>query len=276
MTRASDALALARGDVRDGVASIEHFLQVLASRRVGPRVLARAVPEVLAGCAPLRTALRALAEALSAELSADPEGLDAARGLLAHAAGRIDHLEAALAAQRGASSMDARERLGLEAIVRRVATELGTVVRLVDLLGTTVTSETTTIDLGDALAQRRARPRSGTTQILTAVDVRVSELTVGDARLVLDLLDLAVARVVRAGVAAPRIVVELGPEGFPVFTVGAAVAKPREGRGDDGQVLEVVLRDELPREADVVRAAARHAGIELTVAEDGQTVSIAL
>ena len=90
--RASDALAVARGDVRDGVASIEHFLHVLVSRRVGPRVLARGVPEVLAGFAPLRAALSALALAIRAELTGDLMGAEAAQSLLAHASRRVDDL----------------------------------------------------------------------------------------------------------------------------------------------------------------------------------------
>ena len=282
MTRASDVLAIARGDVRDGVASIEHFLQVLGSRRVGPRVLARGIPEVLAGCPHLRASLAALGDAFAAELTADPDGIAAARSLLAHAAGRVDQLAATLSSHEGASALDARERLALEAIVRRVAGELGAVVRLADLLGAPVTSETTTIDLGDALAQRRARPRTGATPVLAAVDVRVQELTVGDAHLVLDLLDLAIAIVHRAGVTAPRVVVDLGPEGFPVFTVDAAPEEAPEptgaprGAGQVRQVLDGVLRPELPHESDVVRAAARHAGIAMTFAEDRRTVVIEL
>ena len=275
MTRASDVLAIARGDVRDGVASIEHLLQVLGSRRVGPRVLARSLPEVLAGCAPLRVSLAALAEALRVELAADAAGIEATRGLLAHATARVDELALTLAAHAGASTLDARERLALEAIVRPIAADLGTVVHLVDLLGAPVTSETTTIDLGDALAQRRARPRAGSTAVLAAVDVRVQELVVGDARMVLDLLELAIAVVFRAGVTTPRVVVDAGPEGFPVLTVDAAPGAVEQGSGD-GQVLFVVLRPELPRERDVVRAAARHAGIAFTVAEDRRRVSIAL
>jgi hypothetical protein len=268
----ADALAIARGDVRDGVASIEHFLAVLGSRRVGPRVLARGIPEVLAGCTTLCASLASLAPALGAELAADPAGLAATQELLAHAVTRVGELATVLAANRSAS-LDARERLALEAIVRRIAGDLGAVVRLVDLLGAAVTSETTTIDLGDAFAQRRAQPRAGATPIVVAVEVRVSDLTVGDARLMLELLEHAVAIVLRAGVGRPGIVVDLGPDGFPVFAIGAAP----EGQGSEGgQAMHVVLRDELPRESDVVRAAARHAGIELAIAADRRGVTIAL
>jgi hypothetical protein len=272
--RARTALAVARGDLRDGVAGIEHFLQVLVSRRVGPRVLARSIPEVLAGLFTLLGSVDALAGAIRLELGNDPEGVEAADGLLAHAEARVREITTALEPHAAASSIDARERLAVETVVRGVAGELGTLVRLVDLFGATVTSETTTIDLGDAIAQRRDRP--GDTPVLAQVDVRVADLTVGDARLVLDLLELAVATVVRAGLREPRIVVELGAEGFPVFTVCTPTGKVTEGSGGNGQTIYVVLRDELPGEAAFVRAAARHAGIELNMADDRRLVTIAL
>lgn len=270
MSRASDALVIARGEVRDGIAAIEHFLQVLASRRVGPRVLARSVPEMEAGCEPLRAALAALADAVALELHADPAGVSAVRDLLAHAGARVAELSAALAAHAGAA-MDARARLALEAIVRRIAGELGAVMRLAEMLGAPVTSETTIIDFADALAARRAA-RPGATLVRASVELRATELRVGDARLVLELLELSVATVVRAGVTAPWIVVESGPEGFPIFTVEAA----RQQSGGAELALDAVIRDELPREAEVMRAAAQHAGIALTIADGGRKVTIAL
>lgn len=275
MTRRSDALALARGDVRDGTASIEHLLQVLGSRRVGPRVLARALPEVHAGCAELLASLAALGGALAVELEADPEGLAAMRALLDHAAARVGELGTALAlGRRAPATLDARERLALEAVVRPIAGELATVVRLVDLLGAHVTSETTPIDFADALAGCGRPPgrRRADRIVVAAVDIRTGELRVSDAGLILELLAFAVAAVVRAGVTAPRIVVEKGPDGFPVFTVQAGDRlAPTEGRE-----LEVVLGDALPRETEVLRASARHAGIKLEITEAGQRVSLAL
>ena len=276
MTRGSDALAVARGDVRDGAASIEHLLQVLGSRRVGPRVIARALPEVHAGCASLHGSLGALERALGAELSTDPAGLEAVHALLAHAGARVEELATALGS-RDRATIDARERLSLEAVVRRIAGELGTVVRLVDLLGTPVTSETTAIDFTDALADaqegRRPAPvRGATPPIVAGVDIRTSELRVGDTKLILELLAFAVGAVVRAGVATPRILVESGPEGFPVFTVRSAEGLPPA----QGRALEVTLGEALPREMDVVRAAARHAGITLELTEEGRRATIAL
>lgn len=279
----SDALSIALGDVRDGVAAIEHFLEVLASRRVGPRMVTRAIPEMAAGCAPLLAALAALIEALTSALVDDPAGLDAVRGLVANASAKVLELGAALEAHVGAT-VDARVRLSLEAVVRRVAGELSATLRLVDMLGAPVTSDTVTIDLGDALHARRAIGRStapphdgaraqGPATARVPIELRTDEVAVGDARLLLNVLEHAITWVIRAGEKAPRVVVEAGPEGFPMFTVrGGARAADLTAP----LAFDATLRDELPHERGVVRAAAHHAGISLTIADDGRTVTIAL
>ena len=277
MSLRSDALSLARGDVRDGVAAIEHFHEVLASRRVGSRVVERAIPEMASGCAPLVRALAALVEAVGSEIADDPEGVDAVRGMIESANERVTELTTALTALVG-STIDARARLSLEAIVRRVAGALGATLRLVDMLGAPVTSDMVMIDLGDALHARVAnvrRVRAPEPAVLRVpIDLSADELAVGDARLLLDLLDHAVAWVVGSGVSSPRIVVEKGPEGFPMFTVEAEPAQPLLGSGRLS--FDTVVRDELPHERGVVRAAARHAGLSLSIADDGRRVTIAL
>lgn len=272
----SDALSLARGEVRDGVAAIEHFREVLVSRRVGPRMLRTAVPEMAAGCAPLIAALESVSSALGSELVRDPEGFTAVRGLIAHAIGRVAELGAALATHAG-STVDARVRLSLESVVKRVSAELAAVLRLIDMLGAPVTSDTMTIDFADALLARRAAARPATPappSIQAAVELRTDELTVGDARLLLDLLEHAVAAVVRTGVTSPGIVVETGPDDLPTFTVEAASEKALAGARR--LTFEVAMRDELPHELAVVRAAARHAGIALAIHDGGRKVTIAL
>ncbi len=273
MSLPGDALTIARGDVRDGVAAIEGFLQVLASRRVGPRVIASALPAVASGCAPLRAALTSLGGALEDELSADPEGIAAVHALLGRASDRVRELEEALAS-RGKPTLEARERLALEAQVRQVAGELTAVVRLTDLLAGPVTSETMTIDFRDALGQRSHNTRPDATPVLAEVDLGATELRVGDARIVLELLDFAVATVARAGVRAPCVAVQNGPEGFPVLTVDGRKARQRPGVPP--LVLDVGVREALPGELSVVKAAANHAGIRFTVSADERLVTIAL
>lgn len=268
MSQPSEALAIARGEVRDGAAAIEHFLHVLASRRVGPRMLARAVPEVAAGCEPLRAALAALADAVAAVLAADVEGVAATRALLEHARARVSELLAELKAAEG-GPLDARARLALEAVVRRIAGELGTVVRLAGLLGGGVTQETTAIDFTDALAARK--PVTGRSVVRAAVELRATELRVGDARLLMELLELAVLTVARASGQPPFIIVDTSADGVPLCTVEPGPPAPREAL-----VLDAAMRDEVPNELCVATAAARYAGIAMNVADGGQRVTIAL
>src|SRR5262249_28321909 len=144
------ALAVARGAVRDGVASIENLAQLLGSRRVGPRQLPHALPEVQAGCITLVASLAALDAAMAEHLADDPEGVAAVPGMLARAADRARELGASLEG-RETGPIEPRDRLSLEATVCRIAGELGVVLRLTDLLCAAATAKTTAIDLGDVL-----------------------------------------------------------------------------------------------------------------------------
>jgi hypothetical protein len=113
------------------------------------------------------------------------------------------------------------------------------------------------------------------------VELRAPAL-VGDARIVLELLEFAVATVVRAGVEAPRIVADRGDGDLLVITIApspgraAPVSPKAEPNPKTTRILDVSLRSELPCQGAVVRAAARRAGITYDVAPDGRSVTISL
>ncbi len=227
----------------------------------------------------LLDALVELEKQMATHLRGDDEGIASVASILAHASGLVRELADTLKSREKAA-IDARERLRLEAIVHRIAVELDTVMRLTDLLSASATSRSTVIDLGDVLAERRPPSRT-LTPVLAMVELRAPAL-VGDARIVLELLEFGVATVVRAGVEAPRIVADRGPDELLVITIAASpgrasivVAKddvnPRTTR-----ILDVSLRPELPCQSAVVRAAARRAGINYEVAPDGRSVTISL
>jgi hypothetical protein len=275
----SDALAAARGKVRDGVSAVENLDQLLGSRRVGPRQLPHAILGVQEGCGHLQEALVELEAAMTTHLGGDAEGIAAVASILAHAADRVRELVDTLMGREKAV-IDARERLRLEAIVHRIALELDTVMRLTDLLSASATSRSTVIDLGDVLAERRPPSRT-LTPVLAMVELRAPAL-VGDARIVLELLEFAVATVVRAGVEAPRIVADRGAEDLLVITIApspsrATTAAPQvDPNPKTTRILDVSLRPELPCQGAVVRAAARRAGISYTTAPDGRSVTISM
>jgi len=275
----SDALAVARGKVRDGVAAVENLDQLLGSRRVGPRQLPHAILGVQEGCVQLLEALAELQTEMEKHLQGDAEGIASVASILAHASGLVSELADTLKG-REKVVIDARERLRLEAIVHRIAIELDTVMRLTDLLSASATSRSTVIDLGDVLAERRSPSRT-LTPVLAMVELRAPAL-VGDARIVLELLEFAVATVARAGVEAPRIVADRGDEELLVITIApspkrpAPTSPPAEANPKTTRILDVSLRPELPSQGAVVRAAARRAGITYEVAPDGRSVTISL
>jgi hypothetical protein len=190
----------------------------------------------------------------------------------------VQELQAALATF-DQDALDARVRLAIEAVVRPVALDLGNVMRLVDMLGPKAGADSTTIDLYDAfaVAARRSSERVSVTPVLAVVEGPTRELRVRQPRLVLDLLEFAVATVVGHGVESPRILVDPSASAFPQLVVDSVPpggGKP--GAPASRRTLDIVLHAMLPMEADVVRAAARQAGIQLAVAEDGTKVTIGL
>lgn len=271
-----EVLAGARGAVRDGVACIENLAQLLGSRRVGPRQLPHALPEVQAGCVTLVGSLAALEAAMADQLGDDPEDCAALKALLEHAATRARELGATLKGREKAP-VEARERLSLEAIVCRIAGELNTVLRLTDLLSTAASGKTTAIDLGEVLDQRRPSRRSVLTPVLAVIELRTAPALIADARVVLELLEFAVTTVARAGVESPRIVADRGAGQELVISVAEPTTELAVGASVQGpRMIDVSRRAELPREADVARAAARRAGISLEIGAGGRSVKLTI
>ena len=56
--RGETPLAIARGAVREGLAALEGFSDLLGSRRIGPRALAQARSEMVPACEALRATCR--------------------------------------------------------------------------------------------------------------------------------------------------------------------------------------------------------------------------
>ncbi|AUX22162.1 hypothetical protein SOCEGT47_026630 [Sorangium cellulosum] len=284
-----ERLAAALGAARDGAAGIESFAHLLGSRRVGPRGVALALPEVCEGSATLVAALESLSAAVRDGFAepADPAAADAACAVLGHAgveAARLtEELSRAAAGggargrgrgERGAAErgVDARQRLALEASVRRTARELSGALRLSELVIATLDLRPTPLDLVDVLRNWSAAPAEGRPVVrlmIVSQDSRANEVE-GDVRAVSGLLELAVGMVSAAGVAGPHLSVSRRPDGRS--TVRIAERDPRGGAS--AVALDVVLRDGGERAAAVARVVARRARIELAEAADGRAVTM--
>ncbi|WP_437681299.1 hypothetical protein [Sorangium sp. So ce131] len=289
----SERLAAALGAARDGAAGIESFAHLLGSRRVGPRGVALALPEVHEGGAALVTALDSLSAAVRDGFveTADAAAADAACAVLGHAGVEVarltDELSRAAApvsapgrspgrgrGERGAAErgIDARQRLALEASVRRTARELSGALRLSELVIATLELRPTPLDLIDVLRNWSASPAEGRPVVKITVappDGRANEVE-GDVRAVSGLLELAVGMVGAAGVAGPHITVSRRPDGRSAVRI--AERAPREAA--PAMALDVVVRDGGERAVAVARVVARRARVELVEAPGGRAVTM--
>ncbi|XXX81112.1 hypothetical protein WMF30_20350 [Sorangium sp. So ce134] len=287
-----ERLAAALGAARDGAAGIESFAHLLGSRRVGPRGVALALPEVCDGCAALVAALDSLSAAVRDGFveTDDAAAADAACAVLEHAGVEVarltDELSRAAAgappgrvpgrgrgeragAERG---IDARQRLALEASVRRTARELSGALRLSELVIATLELRPTPLDLIDVLRNWSASAVEGRPVVAISVassDGRANEVE-GDVRAVSGLMELAVGMVSAAGVASPHLTVSRLPDGRS--TVRIAERGPRDEA--PAVALDVVLRDGGERAAAVARVVARRARIDLVEGTGGRVVTM--
>ncbi|WP_437650131.1 hypothetical protein [Sorangium sp. So ce362] len=287
-----ERLAAALGAARDGAAGIESFAHLLGSRRVGPRGVALALPEVCEGCAALVSALDSLSAAVRDGFveTDDAAAADAACALLEHAgveAARLtEELSRAAASappgrgpgrgrgERAGSErgIDARQRLALEASVRRTARELSGALRLSELVIATLELRPTPLDLIDVLRNWSASAVEGRPVVgisVASADSRANEVE-GDVRAVSGLMELAVGMVSAAGIASPHLTVSRLPDGRS--TVRIAERGPREGAPVVS--LDVVLRDGGERAAAVARVVARRARVDLVEGAGGRVVTM--
>jgi hypothetical protein len=274
----SKRLAAARGAVREGVAAAEGFAQLLGSRRVGPKGVARALPEVREACATLAIALQALDAAIAEEVAGDVEAAEAASAVLAHAAAEVARLSADLVRPGPRSTpmelvraVDARQRLALDASARRAARELHDALHLTEILSAALDRRPTPIGLADVLRERSAGPAQGE-PTLKVCAVSEPGCAVGfdaDARVVGGLIELAAGIVRRAGVTSPALSAARRADGRVEVRIGAQGAAHQ---GDRAVAFELPLRGGGPRAVAVARAVARRAGMELAIEGEDKEV----
>src|SRR5262249_44083405 len=157
---------------------------------------------------------------------------------------------AELAAELGryeAEALDARERIALDEAVRRVAGELAGLVRVLDLLSVAVRQRATAIELAEGLAHKRT--------LMGAPSAPVTAIVV------LALVLFAFGTVIRAGVATRFLGVRVVRD-RAVLEIGRPPAElPPTARK---RIIDVPVRTPLPREHEVLAAAARRARIEVS------------
>gem|GEM_PF-6095841 len=268
MNAVSDCpLALSLGALREGCAAIEAFGDLLASRRVGPRALARARVATLEACVTLVGALGPFERIVAASLGDDCS----ANEILSRLCERLKlHMSAIMKALCAATPLSARRRLELETLFRDHRAGIKDCVALCDLAVASATIVPVELHLG-ALMQRYHHDRAvDDGAVVLELDVDETPIRTG-RRLLAGLIELSVSLVCRDGASRARLSATTRPDGTFVVRV---VRAPSDRSAEKSVVL--LRRGELDLGLDVARMAARRAGIDVAFDDATNEASIVL
>jgi len=261
----SAELDAARGTLREALSALRNFAELLHSVRVGSKALISVLPDVAAGCSPMRSTVDGLLAAV-----ADRVGLAEASGALQqYFAPRLAHLDQELAAAAH-RPLSAKSRLSLEQVITRLSLELDTARGLLDLLVEAVSGRSVPVDLAELLQQSFTGPPSGgswkrdhiaATMSFVQADVEV-EL---NPRIATALFALGVELVARGGAGKPHVLVDRDQSGSYRVNID-------RGQVQGGDDMVLIARGVIDPTLTCLTAIARISGVSL--AWDEQTPSL--
>jgi len=261
----SGELDAARGTLREAQSALRNFAELLHSVRVGSKALIAVLPDVAAGCAPMRSTVDGLLAAVAGRTGM----AEASFALQDYFAPRLLHLDQELAAAAH-RPLSAKSRLGLEHVITRLSLELDTARGLLDLLVEAASGRSVPVDLAGLLAEAFAGPPSGgswkrehivATMSIVEADVEV-EL---NPRIATALFALGVELVARGGPGTPHVLVDRDQAGAYRVNI-----ERRTVAGSDDLVL--IARGVIDPTLTCLSAIARVSGVSL--AWDERTPSL--
>jgi hypothetical protein len=264
----SAELDAARGTLREAQSALRNFAELLHSVRVGSKALISVLPDVAAGCAPMRTTVDGLLAAL-----AEHAGMaEASRALSIYFTPRLVHLDQELAAAAH-RPLSAKSRLGLEQVITRLSLELDTARGLLDLLVEAVSGRSVPVDLAGLLQESFAAPASASswnrekivaTMSFVEADVEV-EL---NPRIATALFALGVELVARGATVAPHVLVDRDQAGcYRVIIDRRKVAGSED--------LQLIARGVIEPTLPCLEAIAHVSGVAMTWDERTPSLQLA-
>jgi hypothetical protein len=166
-------VAEAQGVLRDVLAALRNLLHLLRSPRVGAKALGQVIPGLRDLCGPLSASADDVRTHLGAVLSevGDEDAVADLSGFVRDASSRLS----GVLDWASAADMDAKSRLSFEAQIDRMAAELGTARRLLDLLCRSAERADTELDVAEviqasiAASMRGDQLRADATQVVVAM-----------------------------------------------------------------------------------------------------------
>lgn len=251
---AGSSASIARGALREALGALRNLAELLHSVRVAPKALSLVLPGVLEACAPMRSAVTTLLEALP--LTADTV---AARAELSDFfALRITELALALEAA-AARPMNARSRLALEHVVARCAFELEAARDLLQLLDDAVCERSVRLDPRELVREAFSDPPTSRAEGRAVVSAMLSSCQSGreidiNPRVAMTLIALGVELVGGSAAGeAPHVTISSDAQ-------GTCIVRIRRKALATGEPLVLTSRGILPPTLPCLYAAARLTG----------------
>ncbi len=260
-------LDAARGTLRGAMSALRNFAELLHSVRVGSKALVSVLPDVAAGCSPMRATVDELLRAVALR----PELVEASDELQGYFAPRLKRLgdELELASLR---PLTAKSRLALEQVITNSSLELETARGLLDLLADATAGRSLPVDLFELIQQSFSGPPSGGSwnrqRILATVSFAAADVEVElNPRIATALFALGVELVAQGGPGTPHVLVDRDPAGG--YQVG--IERRQAPQGED---LALIARGVIDPTLTCLRAVARVSGVSLSWEENTSSLRL--
>lgn len=247
----------ARGTLREGLSGLRNFAELIHSVRVGSKALLTILPDVAAGCAPMRAAVNTLLTLAAARA----EATVASEALGAYFAPRLKLLDDELSTA-DAKPLTAKTRLALEQVITRLSLELDTARSLLDLLVDAISHQPLRVELCELLQQSFSGPPSGGSWKRAHITGTLS-FAAPDAEVELNprtataLLALGVELVAAGGEAPPHVLVDRDDDNH----YRVRIDRRKERQGED---LMLIARGVIEPTLVCVQAVATLSGMALS------------
>lgn len=247
-------VALSRGTLREGVAALEAFGDLLGLRRVGPRALDKAKSDTFDACESLLAALAPFEHTLVVAFG-QTQAAETALGALAE---RIrSHVSPIAEALGDPTPISARRRLALEAVFRKHRAEFRDCVALCDLAVAAATAMPMDLDVVDLFEQFPGERLGDVPAVRIGIDIVRSISMRADRYVLIGLIETAVTFVCRNGSTGARLVAGTNDDGVNVIRVGPV---PRAWTWPK-RTVSMPLRGEVELATEVARVVASRSGL---------------
>jgi len=247
-------VALSRGTLREGVAALEAFGDLLGLRRVGPRALDKAKSDTFEACNSLVAALGPFERTLVFSFGQTAPAEAALHALVERVRSHVTPIAEALG---DPTPISARRRLALEAVFRKHRSQFRDCIALCDLAVAAATAMPMDLDVVDLFEQSPGERFGDVPGVKIGLDIVRSISLRADRHVLLGLVETAATFVCRNGTTSARLLAGTNEDGVNVIRVGPV---PR-GWTWPKRTVSMPLRGEVELATEVARVVASRSAL---------------